>query len=144
MELTQENLPIFLAIFAVVTVFFIIILIIISVKQKKKKKELLSDPNNVEIIFDAPVILKRDVVMNPGQTCYVVQYLSDETATFVDRSIITNAQTLTIEVEHYQLPLNKNFAKSIGQDSVTIQLEKGKKYHLSFDYIDKKLDVVGK
>ena len=144
MEITEQNLPMFLGLFAVVTIGFLIIFVAIGAKNCKLKKELLSNANNVEIKFDCPIIDAKKLLMNPAQTCYVVHLLAEEDAIVMGNSLFTELDFLSIEVEHYQLGFKKSTAKFMGKDIVEIDIEKNYTYQVSFNYIDKIFDVVKK
>ena len=144
MTITEENLPIFIAVFVLVCVVAVVIMLVVSAKNRKKKKELLSDPNNVEIKFDCPVVNGKIVFTNPGQTCYVVHLHTESDAVLIGSSLITGLSSITFDVEHYQLGYNKNLAKLMGKDTVEIKVEKNHSYNVSFDYIDKVFEIVKK
>jgi hypothetical protein len=135
--INEQNLPLFLISFGIVSVTILILLIIYGIKQKKKKKELLMDPNNVEIKFDCSIIKSQKVNINPPQTCYILHDISDEECQIFGNSLITNKEHLKLDIEHFQLRYNTNFAASMGREKVTIDIEKGKKYYVSYNYMGK-------
>jgi len=144
MTITEQNLPIFVAVFAVVCVGAIVIMLMVGAKNRKRKKELLSDPNNVEIKFDCPVVNGKIALTNPGQTCYVVRLHTESDAVLIGSSLITGLSSIAFDVEHYQLGYNKNLAKLMGKDTVEVKVEKNHSYNVSFNYIDKAFEVVKK
>ena len=144
MNLTEQNAPIFIGVFAVVTLIFLIIFITLSLKQRKRKKELLSNPNNVEIKFDCPLQNRKKTLGNPAQTCYLIHSINDEQATIIGSSIITEAKTLVIDVEHYQLRANRNIATAMGRDTIKIDLEKNQTYFIAYNYLDNIFEITTK
>ncbi|MFV0393691.1 MAG: hypothetical protein ACK5LC_04750 [Coprobacillaceae bacterium] len=133
----QDNLPLFMVVFVSVCFILLVLLIVSNRKQKAKKKSLLSsDPNLVEVTFDYPVVPKERMVMNPGQTEYVIYSVNGKPADVISRLILVPSGELVIDIQFYQKMGYSKFAKSLARSECTFEIEKGKQYQIFYDYTD--------
>ena len=131
----NENLPLFIGIFAAVSVIGVVLLMVGSAKSKAKKKNLLeSDPNLVELIFDEQPYSPKPVPVNyPG---YLIYSVNGKPAEPIGRSLVLPAGEITLDVEYFMQQHGKSFPTSFGRSDYTFVTTPGKKYHMSFDCMD--------
>lgn len=133
-----EHPTVFFGVIIAICVVIIALMIIVGAAKRKKKKALLgSDPNLVEIVFDESVTLPAPVAIPGNNTAgYVLYSVNDEPAKLLGRSLILPAGETTLDVEYFMLPHGARFAKSMGRSRYTLTTVPGKKYNISFDYMD--------
>lgn len=134
----QDNLPLFIGVFATVCIVIVVLMIVSGRKQKAKKKTLLSSNSDlVEVEFDYPAVPRERVIMNPGTTEYVLHSVNGKAADLISRSVLVPAGKLDLDIEFYQLSMGKKIAKSLARSETTFMIEKGKKYQITYNYLDK-------
>lgn len=134
----QDNLPLFIGAFVVICVVIVGLQIVAGRKQKQKKKTMLaSDTDLVEVVFDYPALMKERVVMNPGQSAYVIYAVNGKPAELIRNAVVVPAGNLQIDIEFYQKSVGSKIAKSLARSETTFTIEKGKKYQITYDYMDK-------
>lgn len=154
-NLINDNIEIFIGVFAVVCVVIIAFLIWGAVRRKAQKKKFLEENANlVEIVFDTMVqpparyASRGEKFSNPGATSFILHSVNgrEPQVTFEEggvqifgRSVYVPAGEATLDCEYYVLTNGKNFATLQGRDTCTIPTALGNRYLVSFDLLDKKL-----
>ncbi|MDF9825813.1 hypothetical protein M2475_002199 [Breznakia sp. PF5-3] len=137
-DFIANNLPLFLGVFGTVCVGLVVLMIVSGKKQKQKKKEMLeSDPNLVEVVFDYPVLPKEKVLMNPGQSEFVIHSINRNPGKVIRNSILVPAGEVELDLEYYQKMATSKLAKSLARSTNVFKVEMGKKYLISYNLIDK-------
>jgi len=134
-DFINENVPLFIGLFVGVSVIIVTLLIVFSIKSNVKKKNMLKEnPNLVEIVFDTAVFTPKPI--NGGYEGYLLYSVNGKLVEPIGRSIVVSAGEITLDVENFMRTVGKTFANSYGRSSYTFTATPGKKYTMSFNYID--------
>ena len=139
----MENQTLFLGLVIAAVVIVIIIAIIFSIRKKAKKNNLLKENENlVELKFDEPVHMPNPLgggpfLNSPGYKMYAV---NGETPQIFGTSVLVPVGEVKLDIEYIYQMVGRNSTTSFGRQSYKLTTERGKKYKLSFNYIDKHLE----
>ena len=139
----MENQFVVLGLVIALVVVVIIISIIFSVKKKAKKNNLLKENENlVELLFDEPVRMPNPLgggpfLNSPGYNMYAV---NGETPQIFGTSVLAPVGEIALDVEYIYQMVGRNSTTSFGRQSYKLTTKHGKKYKISFNYIDKQLE----
>lgn len=131
----MENSTLIAVAAGVLFVLVIVLMAVSSARKKAKKNALLqADSNLVEIAFDSRVYPPRPVGKDVGYTLYAV---NGQTPQILGQSVLAPSGEVVLDYEYaYQ---NGSFIKSCGRSTYTLQTLPGKKYTMSFDFMDGKM-----
>ncbi|MFV0353017.1 MAG: hypothetical protein ACK5JF_12045 [Oscillospiraceae bacterium] len=138
----QENPNMFFGLFIGVCAVFIIIFIVVGILNKAKKKKLLQGNENLaELVFDYVVSRPSPVGGVMGRsTGYIVYAVNGEQPRIFGRSVLVPAGEVTLDCEYCYQTAGKSFATSFGRSTYRLTVLSGKKYAMSFNYIEKTLE----
>ncbi|MDR1387497.1 MAG: hypothetical protein LBJ44_07935 [Propionibacteriaceae bacterium] len=141
----QKNPYALIAVFVAVSLIFVIAFVVNNAKTKKRKKVLLQENAGLaEIVFDCPLVAPSPLggpLGNPASTVYVLYAVNGQPPRTFGYSILTTPGPVTLDYEYFLRQVGrKRFAKSFGRSNHTMVVSAGKKYMVSFNHMDNKLE----
>ncbi|MFV0395188.1 MAG: hypothetical protein ACK5LC_12475 [Coprobacillaceae bacterium] len=140
----EENPTLFIILFVGICIIFLLGFIVYSLKRRKDKKALLNDnPNLVEIVFDArvaPGSKMRPMSRHYGHILYTIN--GDEPNIFRDKVYVSTGEVvLDVQYSVSNKSMGSTHTNLFPREFFTFTVEKGKKYKITYNLLDKKYEL---
>jgi len=137
-----DNSLVVVGIFGALFVGVMILMMVMGAKKKAKKKRLMQEnPDLAEMVFDNAVALPHPVSGAMGRSeGYTLYSVNGQEPRIFGSSVLVPSGEVTLDYEFCFQTVGKAFATSFGRDTYKFNVEPGKRYYITYNYLEKVME----